>query len=202
MRVEAEVDIADAIDLDRALAHGAATRRPPRLDRSPSTRGGPRRWVTWPGPRPRSTSPEAGADREHLPAAREVVLHAHFDASFSGEPTVFGPTGRLEEGQRLVLLDQVKAWCADSRTKVTIKPVIDLNTDLTTPAYEIPDRIREQVVLRDRTCVFPWCTRPARGCDIDHVIRVRPRRRSRGSTPARAYADATTSPPCAGSTIA
>ena len=37
------------------------------------------------------------------------------------------------------------------------------------PAYEVPDRIREQVILRDRTCVFPWCTRPARGCDIDHV---------------------------------
>ncbi|HYJ26259.1 MAG TPA: HNH endonuclease signature motif containing protein, partial [Nocardioides sp.] len=29
---------------------------------------------------------------------------------------------------------------------------------------------REQVILRDRTCVFPWCTRPARGCDLDHVI--------------------------------
>ena len=76
----------------------------------------------------------------------------------------------MEEGQRLVLLDQVKDWCGDSRTKVTVKPVIDLNADLSTSAYEVPDRIREQVILRDRTCVFPWCTRPARGCDIDHVI--------------------------------
>ena len=76
----------------------------------------------------------------------------------------------MEEGQRLVLLDQVKDWCGDSRTKVTVKPVIDLNAQLSTPAYEVPDRIREQVILRDRTCVFPWCTRPARGCDIDHVI--------------------------------
>ncbi len=33
----------------------------------------------------------------------------------------------------------------------------------------MPDRIREQVALRDRTCVFPWCTRPARRCDIDHI---------------------------------
>ena len=48
--------------------------------------------------------------------------------------------------------------------------MIDLNADLSTPAYEVPDRIREQVILRDRTCVFPWCTRPARVCDIDHVI--------------------------------
>jgi hypothetical protein len=76
----------------------------------------------------------------------------------------------MEEGQRLVLLDQVTAWCADSRTKVTIKPVIDLNAQLRTDAYEIPDRIREQVILRDGTCVFPWCTRPARRADVDHVI--------------------------------
>ena len=98
-----------------------------------------------------------------------MVLHAHFDASLDGLSTVFGPTGRMEEGQRLVLLDQVRDWCADSRTRVTVKPVIDLNADLSTPAYEVPDRIREQVILRDRTCMFPWCTRTARGCDIDHV---------------------------------
>ena len=98
------------------------------------------------------------------------MLHAHFDASVDDLTTVFGPTGRMEEGQRLVLLDQVKDWCADSRTKVTIKPVIDLNAQLSTPAYEVPDRIREQVILRDRTCVFPWCTRPARRCDVDHVV--------------------------------
>ncbi len=106
-----------------------------------------------------------------LPVAREVVLHAHFQAASTPDgETVFGPTGRLEERQRLLLLDQVKSWCADTRTKVTVKPVIDLNTDLTAPGYAIPDRIREHVILRDRTCVFPWCSRPARSCDIDHVI--------------------------------
>jgi hypothetical protein len=83
---------------------------------------------------------------------------------------VFGPTGRMENGPRLVLLDQVQSWCADSRTKVTVKPVIDLNAQLTAQGYEIPARIREQVQLRDRTCVFPGCTRPARGCDVDHVV--------------------------------
>jgi hypothetical protein len=76
----------------------------------------------------------------------------------------------MENLQRLVLLDQIRSWCTDTRTKVTIKPVIDLNTQLTAQGYEIPDRLREQVQLRDRTCVFPRCTRPARGCDVDHVI--------------------------------
>jgi hypothetical protein len=83
---------------------------------------------------------------------------------------VFGPTGRLEERHKLLLLDQVKAWCADSRTTITIKPVIDLNAELSAPGYEIPKPIREQVALRDRTCTFPWCTRPARSADVDHVV--------------------------------
>ena len=30
--------------------------------------------------------------------------------------------------------------------------------------------LAEQLELRDRTCLFPWCNRPARGCDKDHVI--------------------------------
>ena len=106
-----------------------------------------------------------------LPAARQVVLHAHFDATAAQDGSiVFGPTGRLEEGQRLVLLDQVQSWCGDSSTTVVVKPVIDLNAHLETDAYEVHDRIREQVVLRDGTCVFPWCSLPARGCQVDHVI--------------------------------
>ena len=51
-----------------------------------------------------------------------------------------------------------------------MKPVVDLNAHLETDAYEVPDQLREQVVLRDRACVFPWCTRPARRCQVDHVI--------------------------------
>ena len=51
---------------------------------------------------------------------------------------MFGPTGRIEEGQRLVLLDQVRDWCGDSRTKITVKPVIDLNAELSTPATRSP----------------------------------------------------------------
>ena len=172
IRMEAELDIADALDLDRALAHRAATLKAlgstaPLGARRAAALGDLARTQT---ALDLHTHGATGArDVDGLPAAREVVLHAHFDAALDGLETVFGPTGRLEEGQRLVLLDQVKDWCRDSRTKVTVKPVIDLNADLSTPAYEVPDRIREQVILRDRTCVFPWCTRPARGCDIDHV---------------------------------
>ena len=169
LRIEAEVDIADALDFDRAIAHQAATRAA-----LGSTESLHVRRAKALGDLARTQTAidlaDPGTDSDDLPAAREVVLHAHLDASFSGDATVFGPTGRMEHGQRLVLLEQIRSWCADSRTKVTLKPVIDLNTPLTAQGYHVPDLVREQVILRDRTCVFPWCTRPARGCDVDHVV--------------------------------
>jgi hypothetical protein len=210
LRIEAEVDIADALDLDRAVAHHAATqaalgsllpldaRRAKALGDLARTQtalelafqgggveagGVEARGVHPEEPRDEasrrartSTTDEANADADaetdvpDLPAARAVVIHAHFDASFSGDITVFDPTGRMENGQRLVLLEQIQSWCADSRTEVTIKPVIDLNTELSAQAYKVPADIREQIQLRDRTCVFPGCARPARRCDVDHII--------------------------------
>ena len=189
VRLEAEIDLADGLDLHQALAHGAALQKALGSQESLDARrakalGDLARTQTsldlhdTAGGRVASDSAggrvageeRVGVSRPDLPAAREVVLHARFDASLSGDTTVFGPTGRLEEGQRLLLLEQLRSWCADSRTKIPVKPVIDLNQPKTAPGYEIPDRIRDHVVLRDRTCVFPFCARPARGCDVDHVI--------------------------------
>jgi hypothetical protein len=182
MRVEAELDIADALDLGHAVAQGAAqqkalgstesldVRRAKALGDLARTQTALDLLTGSPAP-DRASGPDPDPRRQgDLPPAREVVIHAHFDASAVGEVTVFGPTGRMEEGQRLVLLDQVRSWCGESHTKVTIRPVIDLNTELTAEGYAIPDRIREQVLLRDRTCVFPWCTRPARRSDVDHIV--------------------------------
>jgi hypothetical protein len=173
LHFEADLDLADGLDLDRALAHEAEVQKALGSTESLDVRrakalGALARTQT--ALELHAQGDRGSRDTDGLPVAREVVLHAHFAAPTDGEATVFGPTGRLEEGQRLVLLDQVKSWCGDSRTKVTIKPVIDLTRVLAAPGYVIPDRIREFVILRDRTCVFPWCTRPVRGCDVDHVV--------------------------------
>ncbi|MCF6376805.1 HNH endonuclease [Nocardioides KLBMP 9356] len=188
MRWEAELGIADSLDLDHVLKHRAAEQKAlgstDSLDvRRAKALGDLARTQTaldldldldlamgmGGGFEARSarTSTTEGTD---LSAARELVLHVHFNASTVGERTVFGPTGRMEERHKLLLLDQARSWCGDSRTRIIVKPVIDLNAQLSAPGYDIPDRIREHVILRDQTCVFPWCTRSARRCDLDHVV--------------------------------
>ena len=172
MHFEADLDLADALDLDRALAQDAAVQKALGSAESLDVRRAKALGALARTQTALDLHTQGHTDtRAHdgLPAAREVVLHAHFDATITDGPAALGPTGRLEEHQKLLLLDQVKAWCGDSRTKVTIKPVIDLAAELSAPGYDIPDRIREQVALRDRTCAFPWCTRPARRSDVDHI---------------------------------
>jgi len=55
-----------------------------------------------------------------------------------------------------------------------VRPVIDLADCQPVDSHEIPARMAEQVDLRDRHCVFPWCSRPARSCDHDHVTPWKP----------------------------
>ncbi|HYG93856.1 MAG TPA: HNH endonuclease signature motif containing protein, partial [Nocardioides sp.] len=65
--------------------------------------------------------------------------------------------------------EQVRAWCAQPGTTITVRPVIDLAGHVPVDSYEIPDRHRTQVRLRDHSCRFPYCARRAERCDLDHA---------------------------------
>jgi hypothetical protein len=58
-------------------------------------------------------------------------------------------------------------------TRATIVPVLHLGhepaAERSVDEHDPPDDIREAVILRDRHCVFPWCTVNARACDLDHI---------------------------------
>jgi hypothetical protein len=69
-----------------------------------------------------------------------------------------------------VLIDRLAEWCRDPATQLNVTPVIDLADHIHVQAYEVPDRLTTQTRLRNLTCVFPHCTRPARHCDCDHRI--------------------------------
>lgn len=61
----------------------------------------------------------------------------------------------------------VQRWLGDARTSV--KPVIDLPGGLMpVDAYEVPDRMREQLHLRQPFSVHPFGVTPAHRTDTDH----------------------------------
>ena len=62
---------------------------------------------------------------------------------------------------------RIKDWAG--RSRVTIQPVLDMARTDAVDAHDPPAWMRELVILRDQHCVFPWCTRDARACDLDHI---------------------------------
>ncbi|MBD8869781.1 HNH endonuclease signature motif containing protein [Nocardioides donggukensis] len=85
-----------------------------------------------------------------------------------------GVVGRCELSRSPVTADQIRAWLAHPDAQVVVKPVLDHQGLVPVDAYEVPERMGEAIRLRDGTCVFPWCTRPARSCDADHVVAYDP----------------------------
>jgi hypothetical protein len=116
--------------------------------------------------------------------ARQVVLHVHLSAAVTGDGAVtFDRLATLEAGQQQVLLDQVKTWCATSHTTVTLRPVLDLAAQVRCRGYTPSELLRELVIERDRSCVFPWCPRPARSCQLDHITPYDPDNPEAGTHP-------------------
>ena len=123
-----------------------------------------------------SGAPSRAQQGTQAPAATtQIVLHAHLsaDAILSPDAATGGIalTGSIEQaGSRVLSVEQIRAWCGRPDVQITIKPVIDLHQRLETPIYTPTDRIRDYVIARDRTCVFPWCGRNARHGDLDHIV--------------------------------
>ena len=94
-----------------------------------------------------------------------MVLYVHLSrAALEGVGTA-----RLEQGNQLITAGQVRDWCGTAGN-VVVKPVLDLEAHDPVDTDVVPDRHAEITAVRDRTCVFPWCTRSARRCDTDHTI--------------------------------
>ncbi|WP_196780785.1 HNH endonuclease signature motif containing protein [Nocardioides sambongensis] len=144
----ADLGCADALDVRRSRALGDLARADQPLDLgAPDTRERPRT-----GRRARRS--------------RTVVLHVHLtEAALTGG----GAVARLEETRAPVTVDQVRAWCGSAGT-ILVRPVLDLAACAPVDAYEIPQRLHDQVRMRNTRCVFPHCTRHATRCDSDHVI--------------------------------
>ena len=162
----------ESLDVRRSQALGALARREA-LDLDTVPQQGEAR------SRLRSTDqtnrPTDEADRADRERRRQVVLYVHLSEAALHEGEV---VARLERGQQLVTVEQVRRWCSPGSglgmggpdVAITVRPVIDLADHHHAGSYEVPSRLEEQTDLRDHTCVFPWCTRPARASDHDHVV--------------------------------
>ncbi len=191
-KLAGELDLADALDLEAAIAAGAEALKAAGCTESLAVRrakaaGDLARAQlglalnTEPGDDGVSTSSTtSGTHRAKTRVKpRRVVIYAHLAAEAltgcrcgaTGADSGVDPlqVARVENHRRVLTADQVRAWCGNPGTEVIVKPVIDLAEHLHVGSYEIPDRLHEQVQLRDLTCVFPLCERPARRCDTDHV---------------------------------
>jgi hypothetical protein len=154
------LDLPDAVDLEDALTRGAAQLKADGSNESLSIRRAMALGLLARG--------QLGLDPASTQRPdRRITLHVHAtdEALQSGSGLV-----RVEETRGFVGIGRLAAWCAEPGTQIDVKPVIDLNDHIHTEAYEVPDRLAEQASLRDHTCVFPGCTRPARRCDKDHRV--------------------------------
>jgi hypothetical protein len=117
-----------------------------------------------------ATVVEEGTQRVPRPRTREIVLYVHLseDAVRCGDPNT--PVRVEDAGGQLLTAGQVAEWCRrDDTARITVKPVIDLHQQLAVDQYKVPAQIAERIQLRDKTCVHPYCNRPARSCDTDHI---------------------------------
>lgn len=168
-RIEGEIDFLDAVDLEAALQTGAAHL----ADLGSDLPLGARRAATL-GNLARGEIAldltEAATSDRPTQRHRDVVLYVHLseDAITTGTGTALG-----EKGRRLFTVEQIRDWCG-AAGRVTVKPVIDVNTEITSTGYQPSGRLREQVMLRDRFCPFPYCERSARQGDLDHIEEYAP----------------------------
>jgi len=100
----------------------------------------------------------------------KVNVYVHVDASDLDLDDQGGSAFATGEVERLgaATLAKIHHWVGHRH--VIIRPVLNMQRGDAVDVHDPPPWMRELVFLRDRHCVFPGCTRDARGCDRDHIV--------------------------------
>ncbi|MEZ5093799.1 hypothetical protein [Nocardioides sp.] len=163
--VTGELDLADALHLDQALAAGAE-----QLKLAGSTESLDARRATALGEMSAPSSPSPTTTRPARPPSR--ARRGPSDARPAGD-VVRAPLragahrrgrwpGRCENTRTPIDADKIRAWCGHPDATVTSSRSSTWPGHVRVDQYEVPDRLKTLVDHRDGHCVFPWCTRPAR----------------------------------------
>lgn len=183
-RLDAVLDVADALELEATLAELAAeladsgdtdpldVRRAKALGllaRGDATLPPTARDACADDVAPEApTTSEATASRRR----RRLVLHVHLSEVAlhnAGDGLV---TLKTHTGHRLgiVTVEQVQAWCAADGAQITVRPILDTSETIESAGYQPSARLRDLVVALNPRCVFPHCTRAADNLDLDHIV--------------------------------
>ncbi len=175
VHVEGDLDLADALDFEAALAADAheqlALGSTESLDVRRSIAAGnlARSQLTL----------DLSRETARPGRSRKVVLNVHLEHA-----AVLGAGGlaRLQQAPGPVTAEQVRIWCANPEAQITVQPVLDVAEHLHIGAYQASARLKLQTQLRDATCAFPFCFRPAEACDCEHRVPADPERDNGGPT--------------------
>ena len=118
---------------------------------------------------------EAAPSRGARAAAANLYVHltpADLAADLD-EGTGAASIEKLGAATTRLLTDWLTRFAA-AGTKITLRPVLDLNATEAVDQHDPPEAMRETVVLRDAHCVFPGCCRDSRTCDLDHITEYLP----------------------------
>jgi len=99
----------------------------------------------------------------------KVKVFVHVEAADLDLDDQGGSAFATGEVERLgaATLAKIHHWVG--HRQVVIQPVLNMQRGDAVDVHDPPPWMRELVILRDRHCVFPGCTRDARGCDLDHI---------------------------------
>ncbi|MGJ6979147.1 DUF222 domain-containing protein [Aestuariimicrobium soli] len=109
-------------------------------------------------------------DPELLLPRAELVVHLSDHTLELGESVEQNLMRARDLGPQLV------GWARDllGHQRVTLRPVLQVDALMPSDAYEVPERMREAITMRNPVSVFPFSTRRASRCDLDHTVPYRP----------------------------
>ncbi|HSX69096.1 hypothetical protein [Nocardioides sp.] len=77
---------------------------------------------------------------------------------------------RVERTGSFIHMHALRRWLSRPDMRVAVRAVIDTTATTRVDQWEIPNRLRVQVIERDGHCVFPHCNRSAHSGDVDHLM--------------------------------
>jgi len=109
---------------------------------------------------------DAGATGAGIGATVHITIPVMTLLGHDDQPATLDGYGPIDLATARKLAGGSSSWI-----RVLTHPVTATVLDVDRRSYRVPKALRRWLGVQHPTCIFPGCTRPARGCDIDHRTR-------------------------------